>query len=147
MGWNLRIRVRDHLRCFCQPLANFIPRMRSNFRKSQTSELFRIIDPDNFSGELEPLRGIGRNRQANWPWLPNRICGVKSETLLGGVQHDSPALRLELDVREFFRLLSLQTPAFKIQLLREPLDTVHRCASAAAKAWQDFAEAIRITNQ
>ena len=131
-----RIGIRSHrFGCFCQPLTNSILRLRSDFREAQTSELFRVIHPSNFSGELEPLRGIGRNRQTNWAWLTHCIRGMKSETLFGGVQHDSPALRLELDVGESFRCLSLQTPAFKVHLFQEPLDTVHARASSTAKAW------------
>src|SRR2546430_6215209 len=126
-----RIGIRSHrFGCFCQPLTNSILCLRSDFREAQTSELFRVIHPSNFSGELEPLRGIGRNRQTNWAGLTHRIRGMKSETLFGGVQHDSPALRLELDIRELFRCLSLQTPPFKVHLFQEPLDTVHARASS-----------------
>ena len=141
-----RIGIRSHrFGCFCQPLTNSILRLRSDFREAQTSELFRVIHPSNFSGELEPLRGIGRNRQTNWAWLTHCIRGMKSETLFGGVQHDSPALRLELDVGESFRCLSLQIPAFKVHLSKSLSTLFMRAPLLRRKHGPDSTEAFEQT--
>jgi len=68
---------------------------------------------------------------------------VESKTLFGGVQHDSPALRLELNVGEFFRRLSLRTPAFNVHLYsKSPCTTCMGAPPPWRKHGPDFLEAL-----
>ena len=96
-----------------QPLKNLIPSVRRKLGESQTPRLFRLIHPSNLGGEFDLLHRIGRNAKLNWPSLSRGSRGVESQTLLGSIQNNSTALRLELDIGEFFRSRSAGTTTFR----------------------------------
>src|SRR6266568_5018859 len=57
---------------------------------------------------------IRRNVKSNWPLLLNGAPAWKARTLFGGIQHNSAALRFELDIGESARPLPGNTTLFRL---------------------------------